>query len=308
MPRHQLITVREYSHHPEAQKIHLDNLHVRGIVLVPLNDRPAFHRGTFNRYYRIKVSLADHHAPAVLREIARKVLHPLTNLQILLDARMLQIESSSREGVCKRIFGAAPLPRRFECRETSCFRSSEAKHFPRFARCGTMPVRGDVRHHRAPQLTVSLIDVLNGALAVGLAWQVEVNVRPLSTFERQEPLKEQIESNRIDDGDFECVADNAIGSGAAALNQDVVGLRKGHDVPHDQEVPGKSQLFDDTQLVVRLLLCLSEEGRIVLRQVAFPYAFHDSLPQERVHRLPIRYGIRRKLIAKARHLELQTRG
>src|SRR6202044_3588979 len=99
-----------------------------------------------------------------------------------------------------------------------------AKHLAGFTRCRTMAIGRDIRHHRAPQLAITLIDVLNGALTVRLAWQVKINVRPLTAFEREEAFKQQIQADGIDDGDFERVTDNAIGSGTAALNQDVVGL------------------------------------------------------------------------------------
>jgi hypothetical protein len=70
------------------------------------------------------------------------------------------------------------------------------------------------------RLSVPLIDILNGSLTVGLAWQINVYIGPLATFQRQKPLKEQIESDGIDDGDFERITDNTVGSRPTTLYED----------------------------------------------------------------------------------------
>jgi hypothetical protein len=83
-----------------------------------------------------------------------------------------------------------------------------------------------------------LIDILDGALAVGFAGEIQVDVGPLTTLFGEETFKEEVEAYGIDDGDFEGVTDDAVGSGAAALDQDAVVFAETDDVPDDEEVAG----------------------------------------------------------------------
>src|SRR3989442_1704592 len=96
---------------------------------------------------------------------------------------------------------------------------------------------------------VAPVHVLDDRLAPLAARQVEVDVRPLAARLREETLEEQLHLHRIDGRDAERIADRAVGGGAAALHEDVVGAAELHDVPDDEEVAGEIEPADDLQLV-----------------------------------------------------------
>src|SRR6185312_7262580 len=114
--------------------------------------------------------LADHHAAGVLAEIAWKVLHSPAQLQILPNAGIPHIEARCVKGVLQRIAWPLPLPCADQSREPSSRLFIEAKRLARFAGRGAATVGRDIRSHGRSQFAVSLIDVLNGSLAVGHAW------------------------------------------------------------------------------------------------------------------------------------------
>ena len=121
------------------------------------------------------------------------------------------------------------------------------------SRAAESPAIGnDVRRHRRAQLAVALIHVLNGALALIAAGQVEIDVGPLAALLRQETLEEQLHADRIDRSDAERIADRAVGGRAAALHQDALLAAVAHDVPHDQEISGQFELFDQREFALDL--------------------------------------------------------
>ena len=132
----------------------------------------------------------------------------------------------------------------------------------------------------APQPAVALVDVLDDALALVAAGQVEIDVRPLAAFFGEEALEQQIHAHRIDGRDAERVADRAVGGRAATLARESRWSRQNsHDVPDDQEIAGQFQLLDERQLAFDLL-----PRALVIGLVAMARAFVGALAQERVHR------------------------
>ena len=128
----------------------------------------------------------------------------------------------------------------------------EAERLADLARGGAAAVGDDVGGHGRAELAVALVDVLDDALALVAAGQVDIDVGPLAALFGEEALEEQVHADRIDGGDAERVADGAVGGRAAPLRQDAVFAAEAHDVPDDEEVAGQMQLFDQRQLALDL--------------------------------------------------------
>ena len=151
----------------------------------------------------------------------------------------------------------------------------EAQRLAHFARGGAPAIGDDVGGHGGAQLAEALVDVLDGALALVAAGQVDIDVGPLAALFGEEALEKQVHAHRIDRGDFERVADGAVGGRSAALRQDVVLAAEAHDVPDDQEVAGQLELLDERQLALDL-----PAGALVIGPVAAARAFVRALAQE----------------------------
>ena len=96
---------------------------------------------------------------------------------------------------------------------------------------------------------VALVDVLDH-LFPSATFDVDVDVGRTVTLGRQEPLEQQPERHRIGRRDADGVADRRVGSTPPTLAEDVRAATELDDVPHDQEVAGEVELFDQRQLVV----------------------------------------------------------
>ena len=103
-------------------------------------------------------------------------------------------------------------------------------------------------------MSEALVDVLDGALALVAAGKIDVDIGPLAALFGEEALEKEVHADRVDGGDFERVADGAVGGRSAALAEDVVLLAEAHDVPDDQEIAGEPEFFDEGELTFHLAL------------------------------------------------------
>ncbi len=114
---------------------------------------------------------------------------------------------------------------------------------------------------------VFAIDVLDHLLAP-LMLEIDVDIRWLAPFRRDETLEQEIDAAGADIGDAEAIADDGIGRRAAALAQD--GLRQRtrmtHDVVHGEEEGGVIELADHLQFVLQRGAHL---GRCAVRKAVF---------------------------------------
>ena len=92
----------------------------------------------------------------------------------------------------------------------------EAERLADLARRRLAAIGDDVRRHRSAQFAVTLIDVLDGLLALVFGGQIEIDVRPLAPALAQEALKEQLHAYRIDGRDFERIADGRVRGASTA--------------------------------------------------------------------------------------------
>ncbi len=86
----------------------------------------------------------------------------------------------------------------------------ETQHLAHFAPRHAAAVSNDVRGHRCAPLAVTFVQILNDALALIAAGQIEIDVRPFTTFFGKESFKQQTHADRIDRCDAERIADRAV--------------------------------------------------------------------------------------------------
>src|SRR6266567_6084276 len=190
----------------------------------------------------------------MLAQVSRQILNAFAQLPVFPDARMVQVEANLLKMICEIVRLTAPFSAVHHARKLVESVLIESECFPHFPRRGTVPIGDDVRRHRCAELAVTLIHVLNRLFSLVSARQVEVDVRPLAAFLREKPLKEKFHPGRIDRRNSEGIANRAVCSRTAALYEDFLFATKSNDVPDDQEVPGKMQLFDQRQFALYLAL------------------------------------------------------
>src|SRR5205807_900860 len=135
-----------------------------------------------------------------------------------------------------RVFGILPFPGANQSRQAIDRRHLEAQRLADLARSRAPAIGDDIGGHGGAQLAVPLVNILNDALALVAAGQVEIDVRPLAAFFGEEALEEQLHTYRIDGGDAERKAHRAVGGRPAALYQDALLAAEPHDVPDDEEI------------------------------------------------------------------------
>ena len=104
----------------------------------------------------------------------------------------------------------------------------------------------------APSLSVALVDILDGALALIAAGKVEIDVRPFAALLGEKALEQQLHRDRVDGGDAERITDRAVGGRSAALHQNILAAAELDDVPDDQEIAGELEFLDERELAFDL--------------------------------------------------------
>ena len=267
--------VLENGHHSQPQQVHFDDAHVRAIILVPLHDRAAGHCGPLEGNNRIQLPLTNHHAARVLAKMARQVLKAQTQVEELADTRLVQIETRHPELRFKRVGRIFIFPRADKARQAIERFRIEAKHLAGFTCGGPAAIRDDIGRHGGAKLAVSLIHVLDGALALIAAGQIQIDIGPLAAFFGKESLEKQLHSHGIDRRDTQCITNGAVGGRAAALHEDVVLTAELNDVPDDEEVSFEAELFNKPQLTLDL-----PARFLVIRPKSFASAFFRALAKE----------------------------
>src|SRR4029450_13057354 len=100
-----------------------------------------------------------------------------------------------------------------------------------------------------------------GALVV----EVDVDVGRLVALDADEAAEQQGRALGVDLGDAEAVADDRVGSAAAALAEDLLLTRPAHDVGDGEEVGLVLQGGDDVELALDLRPVLLEQRPAALR-------------------------------------------
>ena len=199
---------REVQHreHAQAEEVELHEARSRAVVLVPLQDRPAFHARPLDRAVLDERAVGHHHAAGVDAEVARKVEHLARELEC---KRRDRGRTRGRFGpverhtvaclVADRTFHSSLVARRDDAVVLVGLLGELAERFgaggpavdPLAERVGLArrepgrlrhlaqrtprAIRDDVRHLRAAVAAVALVHVLNDFFAA-LVFDVEVDV------------------------------------------------------------------------------------------------------------------------------------
>ena len=156
-----------------------------------------------------------------------------------LHARRLGIDAAGLQLQRQVVGGVAELEAPQQLRQAVDLFEREAERLADLAHGAARAVGDDVGGHRRAARAVALVDVLDDALALVAARQVDVDVRPLAALLRQKALEEQLHADGVDGGDAEGVAHRRVGRRAAPLREDVLLAAEAHDVPDDEEVAGE---------------------------------------------------------------------
>ena len=132
-------------------------------------------------------------------------------LEKFADARIAHIETGVAELRFERVGLVLIFEMADQTRQAIQRRSVEAQRFADFARGGAAAIGDDIGGHGGAELAVSLIDVLNGALALIAARKIEIDVGPFAALFGKESLEQQFHAYRIDGGDFQRITDGAVG-------------------------------------------------------------------------------------------------
>src|SRR5262245_62421751 len=116
--------------------------------------------------------------------------------------------------------------------------------------------------------------MLNPALPPIAAREIKIDVRPFAALFRKKTFEEQVHADRVDRRDPEAVADGAVGSRAAALNQNIFLPAVIDDVPDDEKVAGEIEFFDQIEFTLNL-----PSRPIVVRSISFTRACLRNLSE-----------------------------
>src|SRR6266566_4001885 len=233
----------------------------------------------------------------MLTEMPGQILNAFAQLPVFPNARMVQVEANLLKMIFEIVTWAAPFSAVHHARKLVESVLIESKSFAHLSRSRAVAISNDVCRHCGAELPVPLIHVLNCLLPLITTRQVQVDVRPLAAFLREKTLKEQFHPDRIDRRNPERIANRAVCSRTAALHEDFLLAAKSNDVPDDQEVPGKMQLFNQRQFAVYLALGAFKQIIVPFSAIPVLKAFFSSLAKKRIHRLSLGNGIARKFVA-----------
>ena len=238
--------------HPESEQIDLDDAEVGAVVLVPLNHHAAGHRGRLERDDLIERLRGDHHAAAMLPEMARHALNLAHEIDQHHDSRRFRIDAAALEQRHEIVVMVAELVHLVELGEPVNLFGRKAQRLADFAHRAFRAIGDHVRGHRGAAFAVAAIDVLNRLLAIVAAGQVEIDVGPFAALLGKEALEQEFHLDRIHRRDPERVTHRAVGRGAASLHHDPILAAELHDVPYDQEVAGELEPLDDPEFMFEL--------------------------------------------------------
>src|SRR5207244_488066 len=134
------------------------------------------------------------------------------------------------------IFGIVPFPRPHQAREAAQSVLIKTQRLTDLARRGATPIGNDVGSHGGAALSITLVNILDGALALIAAGQIEIDIRPFAALLGKKTLEEQTHFYGVYGRNPQRVANSAVSRRAAALHQNALLAAISNDVPHNQEI------------------------------------------------------------------------
>ena len=133
----------------------------------------------------------------MLTQVPRQILHGLVQVQKFAYARILKVQAGIAEMPLGRVAGVLPFPRPHQTRQAIQRHNFEAQRLAHLARRRFPAIRNYVGRHGRAQLAVALVDILDGALALIAAGQVQVDIRPLAALFGEESFEQQFHAHRV---------------------------------------------------------------------------------------------------------------
>ncbi len=231
--------VVQRAEHAETEQVELHQPGRGAVVFVPLQHTAFVHPPPLDRADLDHRPVADDHATGVDAEVARCILDLFGKLEHCSGDAVIRLVGSGRH-VAPGIDLLAPRILLARC---------VAERLGHVAHRGARAIGDDVGDLRRVVAAVALVHVLDDLFAP-VALDVDVDVGRAITFRRQETLEQQAERNGIGLGDAQRVTHRAVGRAATALAEDVGPVAELDEIPHDEEVAGEPEVFDDIELVV----------------------------------------------------------
>ncbi len=248
--------------HAEREHVHLQQLHLVQVVLVPLDDEALVHAGGLHRHQPRELALGEHEAAHVLAQVARKALETARQLQP--QGGRVRAERHAHVGGqrLQPVFGDGLVEPVVVLGEGVHQCGRHAQGLAHVAQGAARAVADDHGGDGGALGAVLAVDVLDDLFAP-VVFEVHVDVRRLLAHLADEALEQQLRLLRIDGRDAQEVAHRRVGRRAAPLAQDALAARKAHDVVHREEVHLVAQVGDQVQLLLHLLFQLWRQVGLV---------------------------------------------
>src|SRR5688572_21753952 len=146
----------------------------------------------------------------MLAQVTRKILDHLIQLKEFFYSWLKQIKSSIAKLTFTRIFRIFPFP---GVNQTGKARKSVVVKIQRlsdFTRSRTSAICNDVRCHSGTKLSITFVDILDCFFTLIAAWQIEINVGPLTSFFGKKSFEKKFHAYWIDSCDPERVTNGAV--------------------------------------------------------------------------------------------------
>ena len=283
-PRQQSLGALQDGQRGQAEEVELHEPGLLNMLHRVLRDQKLRARITIQRHQLLQWPIADHHAGGVCRGMSIQPLQLQRDLQQTLDAlvliaqlgqprlaidRLLQ-RHRGRGNVGDQLGNAVHLAER-----QAEHAAHVAHHRPRLQ----LAEGDDLRH---PVGAVFIAHIVDDGVAAFRA-EVDVEIRHRHALGVQEPLEQQIETDRIDIGDGQRPGSDGTGARAAArADRNALPLRPLDEIRNDQEISGKPHAGDDTKFVLQPLAIARTRRRIGLDRV---HAAIEALVRHRPHGL-----------------------
>ena len=221
----------------------------------------------------------------------------------LVDAGIFEIEALISEALFESVVRIAPFEVTHAVGEAGELLFGEAENLADVAHGRAAAIGDDIGGHGCAERAIALIDVLDNAFALIAAGEIEIDVGHFAALLREKTFEEEFHADRVNGGDAEGVANGAIGSGAAALHENLLAAAEINEIPNDEEVAREFELFNHGEFALDLPL-----GFFVIGPIAPARALVCELAEIRHFGFAGRDGIAGELITEVVESELETGG
>ena len=236
--------------HAETEKVELHQTRCGAIVLIPLQNTSILATSPLNGTHLDDGTVTEHHAAGMNSEMARCVFNLCGQLDDSLRNGVGIGFRRNRVGVVFKL-GDERTPTIDIFGPCIGLTGRIPECTGHIAYCRTRPIGNDIGNLCGVVTTMPLVDVLNDFFA-STRFNVNVDVRRTIALRRKKPFEQQTQLDGVGFGDTQRETHRRVGSRPTTLAVNVVAATKIDKVVNDQEVTGKTKLFDDGELVIDL--------------------------------------------------------